>query len=709
VSLEAAIKSPIDEGVTIGRERLEALGRCEWLLTNGLGGFAMGTVSGIPERRYHAWLIAAMRPPLGRVVTLSSCAEWLVVENGPDQPGVKRYELSSYQFGGGTIHPHGVDLLRSFAASAQAVEWEWALPGVGLRVTRGLLLAHGANAAMVRYTVQGFERRAWLEVRPLVGLRDFHGLRREGARFDTRVSEGRVEVMGGGGEGRLMMTARREDGGSETRFVSDPQWWRSFEYERDRRRELDSREDLFSPGVFTFECGGEARVSLQAWVDGEGREAPLRGTWEEERGRLERRGEALCRAAGDGLGESAGVGTARGRAVAPLVRAADQFVVKRESAGKRLATIIAGYPWFSDWGRDTFISMRGLLLATGRHAEALEALLAFAGLQRRGLIPNCFDDGSGRAQYNTVDASPWFVHAACEYLRVTGDRAGFTAVRGACLNVIDAYRDGTDFGIRMDRDGLITAGNERTQLTWMDARHGDVVFTARHGKAVEINALWYSGLLELAGAIEADIPKRARELRQVAELAGRGFEALFWNPARGCLFDVVMPGGADGRLRPNQIFAVSQPYSALSAEKRAAVVGSVRERLLTPVGLRTLEASDPGYRARFEGGMFERDGAYHNGTVWPWLIGPYCEAVLRVGRFSEAAKREVRGVLAPLLAEFGEPRTPGGPVRQIPEVYDGEPVDGVRRADACMAQAWSVGEVIRVMALVSAPKEPAGA
>jgi predicted glycogen debranching enzyme len=348
--------------------------------------------------------------------------------------------------------------------------------------------------------------------------------------------------------------------------------------------------------------------------------------------------------------------------------------------------------------------MRGLLLCTGRFKEALEVLTEFAALQRRGLVPNCFEDGSGEPEYNTVDGSLWFVHAACEYLRLSGDRAGFAQVRQACLNVIDAYRAGTDYDIRMDSDGLITAGGPGTQLTWMDAKRDGVVFTPRHGKPVEINALWYSGLLELAAAIEPDMGARAKELRQVAEQARTSFEAAFWNPERGCLNDVLIPsaGGwnANAQVRPNQIFALSQPYSPLNNARQAAVLARVRARLLTPVGLRTLDPSDPCYRPRYEGSLRDRDAAYHNGTVWPWLMGPYCEAVLRVGGFSDAARTEVRGVLAPLIAEFMERRGTPGPVRQAAEIYDAEPVNGVRRPEGCIAQAWSVAELMRVMTMV---------
>ena len=700
--MQAAGKVLPDEGVTVTRAQLLDLGRSEWLLTNGMGGFAMGTARGVPERRYHAWLIAAMRPPLGRVATLHSCAEWLVVENGPEQsPGVRRYDLSAYQFGGGTIHPHGLDGFQEFRATPESVSWRWVVPGVNVLVTRSLLLAHGANGAAVQYTVVGCGRRAWIEVRPLMALRDFHELRSVGARFDTRVTGASVEVLGGGAP--LMLAGKREDGGDGAQFVSDPQWWMTFEYARDRERGQESNEDLFSPGVFVFGCEAQTRVVVQAWTPTQaGRESPFADSWGEELRKLQRRTGGLVQKAGaQGGGET---GTARGRAVAPaLVKAADAFVVSRDAPGRALTSIIAGYPWFSDWGRDTFISMRGLLLCTGRFKEALEVLQAFAGLQRRGLIPNCFDDGSGAPQYNTVDASLWFVHAACEYQRVTGDRAGFATVRQACLNVIEAFRAGTDFGIRVDADGLVAAGNEGTQLTWMDAQRDGVVFTPRHGKPVEINALWYSGLLELAREIEPELPRRARELVQVADVAGRGFGA-FWNDTEACLFDVLTPapGGwsPNPQVRPNQVFAVSQPFSPLPPERQRAVVACVRERLLTPVGLRTLERADPAYVGRYEGPLRQRDGAYHNGTVWPWLIGPYGEAVLRVGQFSDSARAEVRAALTPLLDEFTR-RREAGPLRQVAEIYDAEPIDGLQRPEGCMAQAWSVGEMLRVRTLAA--------
>jgi len=373
--------------------------------------------------------------------------------------------------------------------------------------------------------------------------------------------------------------------------------------------------------------------------------------------------------------------------VSTLAAATDAFVVKRRGA----TSVIAGYPWFADWGRDTMIALPGLLLLTGRHAEAGDVLEMFAKRQRNGLIPNRFDDGTDCPHYNSVDASLWFIHAACEYARVTGDGELFDDALGpACLEVVRAYREGADFGIGMDDDGLIFAGDQTTQLTWMDARRNGVVFTPRHGKAVEVNALWHHGLV-LLGRTVGD--------SSLIELAGRvasAFLPAFWWDERGCLRDVLTPMGAgkwraSAQIRPNQIFAASLEHSPLDREHRRRVVGVVRDRLLTPMGLRTLDPADPSYIARFEGDMMARDRAYHNGTVWPWLIGAYVEGLLRAESFSEDARSEARGVLAPLIDQLAGPY-PGA----IAEVFDG---DEPRRPGGCIAQAWSVAEVFRAFVL----------
>jgi len=718
----------------LDNDQLSTMGRCEWVLTNGLGGFAMGTANGVPDRRYHGWLVGAMQPPVGRVMGLHSCLEWLAVQEddaGLGGPRGRRIELSSFRFrgmgGGGVIHPKGMHRLEQFEQGTGWARWAYMLED-GVTVTRELTLVRGSNTALVRYRVTGLRGKAWLEVRPLVGLRDYHSLWRERAGYSGTGGDGWCEAAGpeaiaGAGPSRLWVTMAR-DGKAKATFVGDAEWWRNFEYTRELERGMDGVEDVYSPGVFMVECDHrdqpDSQVVLAASLDGPVPEGLL---FDEvlagHKGRVSV--EALpagCAAAGL---------VGRVRELSIIVEGADQFVVRRVSdtqhkgrtadAGAResrkptptppsgrgfQATIVAGYPWFSDWGRDTFISMRGLLLCTGRFEEALAVLRAFAAMQKNGLIPNCFDN-AGHAEYNTVDASLWYVHAACEYLRVSGDRAGFESVCGACLAVIEAYRGGTEFDIRMDEDGLIAAGSEGTQLTWMDARRDGVVFTPRHGKAVEINALWYSGLMELADALKGADKAKAAELRGLAERCSSSF-GQFWNHDARCLFDVLMPvdGGwrPDGRVRPNQVFAVSQPYSVLYPDQKHAVLAVVKERLLTPMGLRTLDPADPGYRPRFEGPIRERDAAYHNGTVWPWLIGAYCEGVLRAGAFSAEARDEVRGVIQPLVREFCERTTQVGPLRQLAEVYDADEKPGHRRAEGCIAQAWSVAEVLRVLCLV---------
>jgi 4-alpha-glucanotransferase len=369
-------------------------------------------------------------------------------------------------------------------------------------------------------------------------------------------------------------------------------------------------------------------------------------------------------------------------------------------------SVIAGYPWFSDWGRDAMISLPGLLLATERFDEALGVLQTFARAQRRGLIPNRFDDYGGENHYNTVDGSLWFVHACAAYLRASGDREGFDSLVPACLRVILAYEQGTDYDIAMDpADGLIRAGNEHTQLTWMDAQRGGITFTPRHGKAVEINALWFNALTLLAEALP-DHDACAR-LSTLAERAGASFVRAFVNPGSG-LLDCLTPTDegweADTSVRPNQIFAASLPHSPLSLEQRREVVRVVRERLLTPVGLRTLDPSDPAYRGRYEGDLMARDAAYHNGTVWPWLLGAYAEAVMRADGFSERSRAEAGDALRPLIAWLESGWSPA----QLPEIFDGdETPDAPREPDGCPAQAWSVAETLRVWVMsLAGPDSP---
>lgn len=729
-------------------------GRDEWVLGNGLGGFAMGTAGGIPERRYHAMLIAGTTPPVGRVAALQAMVEWLVVEH---EGVLTRHPITAMRFAGGAVSPAGVAPAIRFEFG-QSCLWAWRVKtkvGVFI-VERELVLHHGRNAATVRYRltreVPGAHTRngtrVWIEARPLVSVRDFHGLLTPGEAHGHVVSN-----VGADGVtvSRMAMSLEMRIDPGQGRFASGAETWRNVEYTREGERGMDGVEDLWSPGVFILGMVGDHGAHRSALgsglghgqghghdaragdgggaADGEKVNAwhaivcevavPTPGSAvpeaDEELATQRARLEVMVR---DALGQLGPAARAEDRdAIKRLVVAADRFVVKRQvaavaseangAAAVEMSSIIAGYPWFADWGRDTCICLPGLLLRCGRFAEAKRCLAAFAAYRRRGLVPCTFDDGSGTPQYNTVDASLWYIHAACDYLRVTGDRAGFDAsMRGACVEIVEYYRKGTDFSIRVDpEDGLVCEGNDQTQLTWMDAKRDGVVFTPRFGKPVEINALWYSALLELAGAIEGASPKAARELHQWADQAGRSF-ATFWNAERGCLFDCLRPtlrGGweAVADVRPNQVFAISLPHSALTHEQQASVLRVVKERLLTREGLRTLEAGSEAYCPRFEGVLFERDRAYHNGTVWPWLIGPYVDAVLRVGKRSKEAYREAREAIQGLMEELVTSRDVPGPVGTLAEVYDAEALKGKRRPEGCLAQAWSVAEMIRVIGEVS--------
>ena len=693
--------TPSCDETTLSAAAMPRLGACEWLLTNGLGGFAMGTASGIPQRRYHAWLVAASSPPVGRVVALHGAVEWLVWN---DQGTEHRLCLSTFEFAGKVRSPDGLTLLERFVRDDDRCQWVYRHPPSGTTITRHLKLTAHANACLVRYAIERAPAGARFEVRPFMPLRDFHELDREDAAESSSlesVAGATIRVA----RGHLAAEARLDAPGRQAAFVADDQWWHRFEYRRDIERGQDGIEDLRSPGLWRVEVpAGDSTLELSV---------------------------SLVSPRREGLEPPERPASGPVHLPAKLLGAASQFVVRRLTASASgqaappraasRASIIAGYPWFSDWGRDTCISLPGLLVVTGRLAEARECLEAFADMVEGGLVPNCFDDGSGRAEYNTADASLWYLNAACELavaLRLPLDPSGeLSRIAGACLDIIDAYEHGTAFDISMDpADGLIRAGNAGTQLTWMDAKRHGVVFTPRHGKPVELSALWYNGLRRVGSLLPASMQRRIRELDDIASWSDRSFEKAFWNPQAQSLFDCLTPRHAsDGsvtgwdastQIRPNQIFAISLPRSPLGSHLHAGVLECVRRHLLTPLGLRTLAAGDAAYRPRYKGDLFARDGAYHNGTVWPWLIGPYAEAVLRVGGFSDSARAQARDAMAPLLDSIcREPRT-AGPIRQICEVYDAEEP---REPEGCPAQAWSVAELLRVLHLIESPAPGAGA
>lgn len=680
------------EGEALARFGLEQ----EWLLANRAGGFAMGTVLGVPTRRYHALAMASMSPPVERVAILNALDERVIVD--VDAEGAQETRLTLFHFEGGEAprsHPHLVRFERGFFGC----RWRYEIPlegrhrGQRVVVEKSLHLFENRSAASVKYAVRSPGVAVRIEVRPLVRLTDMHHLRT--AQVEPHFA---VRSLANGcvlTDGHLGVTLLSGEGS----FRQDLQWWRGLSYAWERDRGQDWVEDLTSPGVFSWTTvpapGGTGVMTLTASTDA----IPAGLAQEDAAARDRRVAEAIrrtiVRAGGDRLNAE------DLNALAALARAADQFVVRRVMPGEEPGTsVIAGYPWFSDWGRDTMIALPGLLIETGRLDEARSVLETFARHERNGIIPNRFSDHTGDAEYNTVDASLWFLHAAAALAReeaATSSEIEEPVLRGrvgaACRSIIEWYQRGTDFGIGMDGDGLIFAGDEDTPLTWMDAKRDGIAFTPRPGKAVEINALWIHGLRALA----AVGMEGASKLELIAETAAGSFNEKFVDDQTGGLIDRLDPAGNTVRdIRPNQVFAASLEHSPLSVERRRGVIGVVREHLLTPMGLRTLSPRDARYRGRFEGPLTQRDAAYHNGTVWPWLIGAYVEGLLRSEGFSQGARDEARRALVPLVGFVL-----GGPlVGQLPEVFDGDEEPGrPRRWRGCVAQAWSVAEVLRALSL----------
>jgi predicted glycogen debranching enzyme len=633
----------------------------EWLLTNGIGGYSSSTVVGCNTRRYHGLLCAATLPPVGRVMALSRLGEILTVDGNGD----RLLEFSTNQFKD-TFHPRGDQYLRRFTFEDTAV-FHYDVEGV--RVTKEVLVPWGKNVVGVRYAVDAqASREVALSLLPFVNLRDFHSNRKANVRFNVRDGE-RTAVVDAGGPHAVHLQA---DAGS---FVRGEGWWYDHTFAIETDRGLDDKEDLFTPGRFVLSVKGSGTITIWAAM-----ESPAVHNWDEE---LRTRRDAV----------RAATAAATTKSIVKLARAANDFVVSRKAPdGKPGTSILAGYPWFADWGRDTFISLPGLLLTTRRFDQARQVLTVFASYVSEGMIPNRFDDYSNDPSYNTVDASLWFIHAAFEYFRLTQDHATFVSVlQPACRAIVDGYRRGTRYGIRMDeRDALITQGDATTQLTWMDAKCGDVAYTPRQGKAIEINALWYHALVLMG---EHGLAKRC----------GESIRTGFWiSPFRG-LADVIdgdTPASQkdirrDVKVRPNQIFAVSLPNSALLPDQMGAVVEVVRRELLTPYGLRTLAASDPGYHPTYKGPQVDRDAAYHNGIVWPWPLGAFLEGYLKVNNRSKESVEQAKQWLAPLIGYLDT--AVGGAVGQLPELY--EPQEPYRAVGTC-AQAWSVAEVLRLAVML---------
>jgi predicted glycogen debranching enzyme len=630
----------------------------EWLETNGIGGYASGTVSGANTRRYHGLLVAATKPPVGRAVLLSKLEETVLI-------GGERFDLSSNQYPG-MVHPEGFQFLQSFRSDPFPI-WNYRVGD--LEIEKKLLMVHGENSTSVSWSVKGRnkgdKRDISLEVRPLLAFRDHHHLRNSAEGFDTNFSiEGATFSTRPSPElPELFIT-------SNAKLIAEADcWYRDFEYAIERERGFDFHEDLFQPCVFNFDLADPATVIAST----EG--SKTKDIESLEKAEVKRRAALVAKAKSEDP------------FVQQLALAADQFIVDR-GKGK---TVIAGYHWFSDWGRDTMIALPGLTLATNRPEIAKSILAEFSEHISEGMIPNRFPDEGEEPEYNTVDATLWLFEAVRAYLEKSGDERFVREVLYEKLvDIIDWHVRGTRHKIHVDTDGLLYAGEPRVQLTWMDAKVGDWVVTPRTGKAVEIQALWYNAL-----RIMADLASRFGQSEQgakyseMAEVARASFNGQFWNAESECLIDVVDGEDKDASIRPNQIFAVSLHHSMLDRERARKIVEKVQRDLLTSVGLRSLSPEDPRYVPVYIGSPLERDSAYHQGTVWAWLIGPFVEAYRKTHSEDSDFAEKFEAFTSGFREHLNEAM-----LGQVSEIFDADPPHTPR---GCAAQAWSVAELLRAL------------
>lgn len=640
----------------------------EWLETNGIGGFASSTPFGLNTRRYHGLLVAATRPPVGRLVLLSKFEETIII-NG------QRFELSANQYPG-AIHPEGYKLLQEFRLDPFPV---FTYAAGGVLIEKSLFMVDGENSVVVQYRLVEDVKASHnvasalniqLELRPLISFRDYHSLARENDFLDKNIKTERgLVALKPYADTPSLYVAHDADEVDSTSY-----WYRNFEYRAEQERGFDFREDLYSPFALSLDMSRRRQANIIASTELRAAESAS----EYRRREIERR----CRVI-----EAAGF---EDQFLSSLVAAADQFIVARAAR----KTVIAGYHWFSDWGRDTMIALPGLTLLTGRAEIARRVLLEFARHVDRGMLPNRFPDAGEILEYNTVDATLWFFESVRALLEQTDDYE-FVRVNlyDTLVDIIDWHVRGTRYNIHVDEDGLLYSGADGVQLTWMDARVGERVVTPRRGKPVEIQALWYNALRVMEGlAAKFNDAQNAGRFKEMACRARVSFNRLFWNEEASCLLDVVDKDEPDASIRPNQIFAVSLRHTMLPYERARQVVDVVRRDLLTPYGLRSLSPHDPQYVPAYTGGPGERDAKYHQGTVWAWLMGPFIVAYLKVSGETQGARTQALQWLAP----FHEHLSCAG-LGSISEIFDG---DAPHTPRGCIAQAWSIAELLRAAAYV---------
>jgi len=647
---------------TLGRAdcgHFKTMSEKEWLVTNGLGGYACGTISGANTRRYHGLLVAALHPPVERTVLVAkidALAEY----------GNHTFPLFANEFGEGTIDPHGYRHLESFHLDGLIPVWTYALADA--RLEQRIWMKHGHNTTYLTYTVTRVTDAVALTLTPLCTYRDYHSHHHGSWSFEEKAIPQGFEICNTHGTQAYRVVVDKGE------FQLAPEWYWNFRHRLESYRGLDDREDLLAAGRFRVSLQPGESLTIICSTEPVDPHAGDEALQQE----LQRQANLLHKTSAD---EPAWI--------KQLILAADQFIVQRQTeTGEAGKTVIAGYPWFGDWGRDTMIALPGLALATHRPAVAADILRTFAGYVSQGMLPNRFPDAGQEPEYNTVDATLWYFQAIYQHLLYTRQPALIKELYPTLVDIMDWHRRGTRYNIKVDpKDGLLFAGETGVQLTWMDAKVGDWVVTPRTGKPVEINALWYNAL-----RIMAELSKRlnkakaARQYKEQADFVAGSFQQRFWFELGGYLYDVIDDpdnNRCDTSLRPNQIFAVSLPFQLLDETRSKAVVDICARHLWTSYGLRSLAPNHLAYTGYYGGDVHRRDGAYHQGTVWNWLLGPFAAAHYRV--YGDAAL--ARSFLTPIKEHLSDACQ-----GSISEIFDGDPPHKPR---GCFAQAWSVAEVLR--------------
>ncbi len=735
-------QNPEKTCISTANQPLENLLTKEWLLTNERGSYAASTIIGCNTLGYHGLLIGSLNPPVNRIMALAHCLETVIIKG-------QSFNLSTFEFND-KFTPTGYTHLKRFRQDF-GVHFDYEMDD--LKLTKSLYLLRDKDTVALVYNFTKALQPAEFIIRPFIGLRDFHTLQHSHAPLCSQNLSDNILVRHNVPNScELLLSC------PSVNFVNDRQWWFNFVYRNNKERGQDFTEDLWTPGFFKHQIipgiPEERPFKIVLW-------ATLNPPWSRSNGeeleelnidtvrksllrhqeKIKHKANTKSFAFGNHTNPndysvaskpssvtrskknhnkknknrksihnpSLKPDDHRDECFEVLCLTADAFISKRQIGNHQSSpdsshrtTILAGYPWFADWGRDAFISLPGLLLSTGRFDEAKSVLTTFAAAADKGMIPNRFDDRSGTTYFNSVDASLWFINAAFKYLQATDDSNTFDKeLMPTICWIIDSYHNGTRFDIHADTDGLITAGDCQTQLTWMDAKFGGVAFTPRCGKAVEVNALWYNALCLLSQYHpdpETDNTEQSlkspKEYKKMANKVRSSFCKLFWNKTKGYLNDCILPDGTvDDSLRPNQIFAVSLSFSPLSSSQQKSVVKIVQNHLLTPYGLRTLNIKNSRYKGKYTGPQQQRDEAYHQGTVWAFLLGPFVESYLKVNGFSRKSRKKAAEFIQPLLKHLTNDCCLGS----VSEIFDG---DKPHKPKGCFAQAWSVAELIRAYRLI---------